>query len=377
MSGIPVARLFGIEIRIHLSWIFIVAIITVTVGGRLNVVDPTFEPIVAWIIGAVASFGFLLTVVAHELAHAVVTRRTGTPVDTISVHFVGSPSAVDIRATSARAEIAVALAGPLTSLGIGVALIVLSIGALVLGGPLPAAFADVTFIIGGLDLVLGVISLIPAFPLDGGRVVRGIVWLRTGDERRGTRAAGQVGRWAGRFFLGAGLAIILTGDAVDGAMVGLAGWFLMASARSVDRWLVLDSLISGVLVGEAMEADYETISPQLTLDTFARSVLDGTVAPALAVLREDRLVGMIGAGQLRGVPQKDWPSTRIADIMIDLAEVPVVDADDLLSTGLERLRESHLDGLPVLDASGLRGVMTRRSIAAMLRARAELNGVVL
>jgi Zn-dependent protease len=377
VSGVPVARLFGIEIRIHLSWIFIVAIITVTVGGRLNVVEPTFEPMVAWIIGAVSSLGFLLTVVVHELAHALVGRRTGTPVGAISVHFVGSPAAVDVRATTPRAEVAVGLVGPLTSLAIGAVLIALSVGGLVVGSPLIVAGADVLFIIGGLNVVLGLISLIPAFPLDGGRVVRGIVWLRTGDERRGTRGAGQVGRWAGRFFLGAGLAVILTGDTIDGAMLGLAGWFLMVSARSVDRWLVLDGLITGVTVSEAMEADFETISPQLTLDTFARSVLDGTVAPALAVLRDDRLVGMIGAGQLRGVPQKDWPSTRIADVMIDLAEVPTVDPGDLLSTGLERLRESHLDGLPVLDASGLRGVMTRRSIAAMLRARAELNGVVL
>jgi Zn-dependent protease len=377
MSGVPVARLFGIEIRIHLSWIFIVAIITVTVGGRLNIVEPDFDPVVAWIIGAVASLGFLLSVVVHELAHALVSRRTGTPVDTISVHFVGSPTAVDARATSARAEIAVALAGPLTSLAIGGALIVFSIVELAIGGMVLDALADITFIIGGLDLVLGIISLIPAFPLDGGRIVRGIVWLRTGNERGGTRAAGRVGRWAGRFFLGAGLAVILANDPVDGAMLGLAGWFLMASARSVDRWLVLDGLISGVRVGEAMEADLETISPQLTLDTFARSVLDGTVAPALAVLRDDQLVGMIGAGQLRGVPQKDWASTRIADVMVDLAEVPVIDPDDLLSTGLDRLRESHLDGLPVLDATGLRGVLTRRSIASMLRARAELTGVVL
>ncbi len=357
MSGVPVARLFGIEIRIHLSWIFIVAIITVTVGGRLNIVEPGFDPVVAWIIGAVASLGFLLSVVVHELAHALVSRRTGTPVDTISVHFVGAPTAVDARATSARAEIAVALAGPLTSLAIGGVLIVFSIVELAVGGMVLDALADITFIIGGLDVVLGIISLIPAFPLDGGRIVRGIVWLRTGNERGGTRAAGRVGRWAGRFFLGAGLAVILANDPVDGAMLGLAGWFLMASARSVDRWLVLDGLISGVRVGEAMEADLETISPQLTLDTFARSVLDGTVAPALAVL--------------------EWASTRIADVMVDLAEVPVIDPDDLLSTGLDRLRESHLDGLPVLDASGLRGVLTRRSIASMLRARAELTGVVL
>jgi Zn-dependent protease/predicted transcriptional regulator len=377
MSGVPVARIFGIEIRIHVSWIFIIAIITVTVGGQLNLVEPGAGPLMAWVVGAISSLGFLLTVVIHELAHALVGRRMGNPVDAISVHFVGSPSAVDVQATSARAEIAIAFAGPLTSLAISVLLILASLGSAAVGGAFFDALADLTFIIGGLDLVLGLISLIPAFPLDGGRIVRGIVWRRTGDDRRGTRAAGQVGRWAGRFFLGAGLAVILTGNTIDGAMLGLAGWFLMASARSVDRWVVLDRLITGVRVGEAMEADFESVSPQLTLDTFARSVLDGTVAPALAVLRDEKLVGMIGADQLRGVPQKDWPSTRIADVMIDAADVPHVEADDLLSIGLDRLRDSHLDGLPVLDATGLRGVMTRRSIAAMLRARAELNGVVL
>ena len=377
MSGKPFSPIFGIEIRIHFSWIFIIAIITVTVGGQLNLVEPGSGPFMAWVVGAVSSLGFLLTVVIHELAHALVGRRMGNPVDAISVHFVGSPSAVDVQATSARAEIAIALAGPLTSLAISVLLILASLASAAIGGAFFDALADLTFIIGGLNLVLGLISLIPAFPLDGGRIVRGIVWRRTGDDRRGTRAAGQVGRWAGRFFLGAGLAVILTGNTVDGAMLGLAGWFLMASARSVDRWIVLDRLITGVRVGEAMEADFESVSPQLTLDTFARSVLDGTVAPALAVLRDEKLVGMIGADQLRGVPQKEWPSTRIADVMIDAADVPHVDADDLLSIGLDRLRDSHLDGLPVLDATGLRGVMTRRSIAAMLRARAELNGVVL
>ena len=102
MNGIPVARLFGIEVRIHLSWIFIIAIITVTVGGRLNVVEPTFEPMVTWLIGAIASLGFLVTVVIHELAHALVARRTGTPVEAISVHFVGGPAAVEVAGTLTR-----------------------------------------------------------------------------------------------------------------------------------------------------------------------------------------------------------------------------------------------------------------------------------
>lgn len=378
MNGIPVARLFGIEIRIHLSWVFIVAIITVTIGGRLGVLDPGFPPALAWVIGGVASLVFLVTVVAHELAHALVARRNGLPVEAIAVHFIGAPAVVDIRAATARAEAAVALAGPLTSLVIGVVLISVALIEVAMRSAFLGVVGDVAFIVGALNLVLAAVSVVPAFPLDGGRVVRAIVWARTGDARRGTRAAGVVGRWVGWVLIAAGLVVIVFGnDTVDGAMLGLVGWFLGASARSVDRWLVLDELISGVHVSDAMEPDLETVTPQLTLDTFASGVLDGTLGPALPVVRDDEVLGLVGAAQLRGVPRRDWASTRTMDVMVDFAKLPLVTPDLLLADGLDRLRESRLDGLPVTDGGGLRGVLTRRSIAVALRARADLRGVVL
>lgn len=377
MSGVPVARLFGIEIRLHLSWIFIVAIITVTVGGRLGTLQPAADATLAWVIGAVASLGFLATVVAHELAHALVARNSGVPVDAISVHFIGSPATVDVRAATPRAEAAVALAGPATSLGVGLVLIGIAILGIASGIAALRILGDVLFIIGVLDLVLAAVSIVPAFPLDGGRLVRAIVWARTRDDRRGARAAAAVGRWVGWVLVGAGLVIILIGNTVDGVMVGLIGWFLGASARSVDRWVLLDGLISGVSVGEAMEAKFETISPQLTLDTFAAQVLDGTLGPVLPVVRDQTLVGIVGALQLRRVPQRDWPSTRTVDIMIDVGDLPLIGPDEALSDGLERLRTSQLDGLPVRDGPTLRGVLTRRSVAVALRARADLQGVTL
>jgi CBS domain-containing protein len=231
--------------------------------------------------------------------------------------------------------------------------------------------------VGSLNVLLAGISIIPAFPLDGGRVVRALIWARTGNPRSGTRGAGAMGRYAGRVALVIGLAVIVTGDTVDGIMIGLVGWFLMASARSVDRWLVLDDLIQGMSVGEAMEPNVETISPQLTLDTFAAGVLDGTVMPALPVMREDRVIGIIGAAQLRAVPPARWSSTRTEDVMVGGDDLPTAGVEDRLTDALERLRRSRLDGLPVLDGTVLRGVLTRRSIAALLHARAESRGQAL
>ena len=376
MNGVPVARILGFEIRLHVSWLFIVAIVTVTVAGRLTQFQPQIEPVVSWAVGLIGSLGFLLTVIAHELGHAIVARRDGAPGRVLVVQFIGSPAAIDVIASSPRAEATIALAGPLISAVLGAVLVTLAVGSLVFGA-WAAPIADVFMVIGVLDLLLAGVSIVPAFPLDGARLVRAAAWARSGSQRSGTRAAGVVGRYAGRVALIFGLGVILTGETLDGIMIGLIGWFLMASARSVDRWLILDDLIQGMSVGEAMEKDLETISPQLTLDTFAASVLDGTVTPALPVLHDDVLVGIIGLTQVRAVAARNWSSTRTEDVMIGKPAMPTASPDDRLTDALEQLRRSHLDGMPVLDGETLRGVLTRRSIAALLHARAEARGQAL
>jgi Zn-dependent protease len=373
MNGIPIARVLGFEVRLHLSWLFIVAIVTVTVAQRLTSFQPDIDQALAWGIGLAGSIGFMLSVIAHELAHAVVARRDGAEGHVVVVHFIGSPAAVDVVASSARAEALVALAGPIMSAAIGAALCFLALGLVQLSSAW-APVADLLAIVGALDLILAGVSLIPSFPLDGGRLARAFVWARTKDQRRGTKAAGTIGRWTGRLFLIAGLAFILADDIVDGIMIGLVGWFLMASSRSVDRWLVLDDLVQGIRVGDAMEQQLQTVTPQLTLDTFASSILDGTVGPALPVIRDDAVVGIVGAAQIKAVPQRNWPSTRTEDVMVSGADLPTASPDTPLTDALERLRISHLDGMPVLDGDILRGVLTRRSIAAILHARAEANG---
>jgi len=372
MNGIPVARILGFEIRLPLSWMFIVAIITVTVAGQLTPFLPGADPLVSWIVGLVASLAFLATVIVHELAHAVVARRDGAPTTSLVVHFIGSPAAIDVIASRPRAEAAIALAGPVVSLLIGLAGAVAALVVLAVTRA-AEAIADAFLIVAALNLLLAGVSLVPAFPLDGARIVRAAAWARTGNRRSGTRIAGAVGKYAGRLILVVGFGLIIANQqlTLDGIMVALAGWFLMASARSVDRWLVLDELIQGMSVGEAMEHDLATISPQLTLDTFAAGLLDGSVTPALPVVQEDEIVGIVGAAQVRSVARRNWSSTRTADVMIGPPEMPTARPDDRLADALESLRRSHLDGLPVLDGAKLLGVLTRRSIGALLHARAE------
>ena len=372
MNGVPIARIAGFEIRLHLSWLFVVAIVTVTVASRLADYQPDVAQGVTWAVGLIGSLGFLVTVIAHELAHAIVARRDGATGRVLVVHFVGSTPIDDV-ASSPRMEAAVGIAGALTSLVLGLVLIGLAVVSLAVG-PVAAPIADVLVIIGVLDLLLAVISIVPAFPLDGARLVRAVAWARTGNQRAGTKAAGVVGKYTGRVTQIAGLVVILIGETATGIMIALIGWFLVASARAVDRWLILDDLLQGMIVGEAMEEELSTISPQLTLDTFAAGVLDGTVTPALPVLQDDVLVGIIGLAQVKAVAKRNWPSTRTEDVMIGKPDMPTASPDDRLTDAVEQLRQSHLDGMPVLEGGTLRGVLTRRSIAALLHARAEASG---
>src|SRR6266850_3042194 len=123
MNGVPVARILGFEVRLHLSWLFIVAIVTVTVAGRLSAFQPDIDPALSWAIGLVGSLGFMVTVIAHELGHAVAARRDGSDSQTVVVHFIGSPAVVDVVASTPRSEAFTALAGPVVSVAIGAALI--------------------------------------------------------------------------------------------------------------------------------------------------------------------------------------------------------------------------------------------------------------
>jgi len=376
VNGVPVARILGFEIRLPLSWIFIVAIITVSVASRLTAVVPGSSDVAGWAVGLAASLLFLGTVIVHELAHAVAARRDGSDASVLVVApIIGSAAAIDVIASSPRAEALIALAGPFASGVLAVAAFALGVAVSALG-PAFEPITDTLLILAALDVLVSAVSLVPAFPMDGARLVRAAAWARSGDRRAGTRAAGVVGRYVGRVCLVSGFAVIIVNPELllDGVVLGLAGWFLMGSARSVDRWLILDELIQGMSVGEAMEHDMATISPGLTLDTFAPGVLDGSVTPALPVLDAEQLVGIVGAAQVRAVARKNWPSTRTADVMVAPPEMPTARPEDRLADALESLRRSHLDGLPVLDGATLRGVLTRRSIAALLHARAESRG---
>ena len=377
MNGIPVARLFGFEIRIHPSWVLIVAFITVVVVGQLDDQAPDLPVAGRWLMGGVIAAAFLLSVLAHELGHGVAARRRGLDVGPITIYFFGGSASFHLESERPRDEAVIALAGPLVSLAIGGLLAIVGLAASATSVTVVQAIGGVAIVLAALNLVLGGANLVPAYPLDGGRLVRAIVWARSGDERKASRTAAMTGRVSSWVLLGAGFAIILTRDTWDGLMLGLSGWFLGSASRAIMRRLDVQDLLQGLSVGDVMERGVSSIPPNLTVDTFAQRVLDGSDAPALPVVSDEQIVGIVGIAQLRRLRRGSWSTTRAEDLMVAPPLLPIVAAGDTLWSALDRLRRSGLDGLPVAEGAGLLGVVTRQAILATVQSRARLRGISL
>lgn len=372
LNGWPVARLAGVEIRVHWTWIGFLALIVVFTASWIEAIAPDLGSEAQWGIGALVAAGFMASATAHDLAHAVISRRRGLAVDAIAVSFFGGSSPLETGAGNPADEVAIAVAGPLTSLTIGSLMVAAGLGLMLPGGPLLEATGLCIASLGGLNLFLGAVNFLPAYPLDGGRLFRALIWRRTGDERRGTRFVGRAGNVIGLLLIGAGLALTFYDDVGNGLMVVLAGWFLRLTARGAMGHAELEDVAAGIRAGDVMEPVGTMVSAGLTVDTFAAQVLDGETPRSVVLVGQgDDIQGLVGVSQLRRLPRKKWPETRVEDVMVPRSRLTPVSPDDPIWPILLRLRDEGIDGLPVVVPPGerLSGLVTGRGIAQAIRAR--------
>lgn len=363
--GIPVARIFGIEIRVQFSWVVVLALVAVIAVGQLNEVEPGLTDTVAILLGGIVALGFFVSSVWHDLAHALVARRRGVEVKSIAVSFFGGATPLDPGSSKPGDDVAIAASGPVASLLLGGVFFALMAGAIALDGF--SAASGVLAVLGFLNLVLGLVNLVPAYPLDGGRIIRDIAWRRTGSERTGWRAAARTGRFTGLIVIGIGITLLVSRQDMTGAMIAITGWFLILSANSVRDRVRLDDLVGGHVVSDAMDADPLTVSPSLTVDTFAAQLLDGeTPVYAVPVVENESIVGLLGVAQVRRIRRSDWTKTRVEDVMAKPPKLTFLAPTDPLKQGLERIFHAGLDGLPVLEDGRLLGMLTKRGIGRFI-----------
>lgn len=367
-GGLPVASLFGFEIRVSLSLAVMTGVVALIAADQAAFMTPASAGAVQWVVGAAVAVLYLLSVLVHELAHAIVGRRRGVSTPTLVLGLAGGLAPLSVQAARPGDELAIAASGPLVSVAIAAVLLPAALALSVAA----AAFDPVStalFIVGVLNLMLGLASLLPALPLDGGRLVRAIAWARTGDPDRAALASARAGRYLGWVVSAIGIVLVLVADAVLGVMLVAMGWLLGGASRGLEQRAQLERLLRGVTVADAMVTDVPHIGPGLTLDTFADRLGAGGAPRALPVVDGDRVLGVIGFRALRRLSAKRLASARAADVMATPPDAPFVAPAEGIWGVLETMQRRGLDGLAVVEEGRLVGMVTRESAGEVVRAR--------
>ncbi len=367
-GGLPLARLFGIEVRISFAWAFVLAVVTFIGSQQAAATAPGLGAPLHWLIGVIVALGFLVTVVAHEVSHALVGRRCGVPTTAITLGFIGGLAPLSIEAPRPRDEMAIAAAGPLVSLAVALASLPVAMVVGAIGGA-AGGVAGGVLVVGGLNLLIAALSLLPGMPLDGGRLVRAVAWAGTGSRERAGSIAVRVGRLLGWATVGVGVALALADMITGGLLVLALGWLLITGARTLDKRLGLEELLRGARVADAIRSDVPHIDPALTVDTFAARYEGDDGYTCLPVVDGDTPVGVIGTRRLQRLGRRRFADTRAADVMAVPPIARFLEPGEDLWAAVEMMDRQGLDGLAVVVDGSLEGMVTRESIGDLILRR--------
>lgn len=368
-SSWRVARVAGIDIRVDASWTLIAVLIAYSLYLRFTTLHPDLSGVWGATLAIAAGVLFFGSVLAHELAHAVVSTRRGIRVKGITLFLFGGVTEARVESRRAEDELTIAIVGPLTSFVLAAVFWVVTL----LVGP-AGALGGATGYLAWVNLAVGIFNLLPGFPLDGGRVLRAIVWRLTGSYTRATQLATRLGRAFGFTLIALGVMALLAGD-LGGLWIAAIGWFLSQAATASYFELQMQRVLRGVDAADVMTRDLITVPPDLALDAavddyFLR--VDHSAFPVVAA--DGSLVGLLRLGAVRRVPAGDRGARRVSDVMLGIDRVPVVQPHEPLDRVLERFQEDEVHRVLVVDEGGaLLGMVTPRDVSRFLQRSSELG----
>jgi Zn-dependent protease/predicted transcriptional regulator len=369
MTGsIRVFRIAGIDIYINFSWIIILVFLTFSLAtGWFATLYPGWQPATYWLVSFIAAILLFVSVLLHELAHSFVARARGLPVKSIVLFIFGGVSNIEREPGSPGVEFQMAFVGPLTSLLIGVVCYLLLL--LLRGSNSPVAA-----ILGYLavtNILLGIFNLIPGFPLDGGRVLRSIVWRISGNLSTATRVANVVGQIIAYLFILIGIIFFFNGDFLDGIWLGFIGWFLLSSAHSASTQTMLQTSFQGVTVSQIMNTSPMTVPANISLQRLIHEYFIPQGLRSALVMQGDQLAGLVTLSDVRHVPQEQWAQTPVGFVMIALDKLHTVSPDQQLNDVLPLITSRDVNQLPVVQNGHLVGILSRDSIMRFLEVRRD------
>lgn len=365
MRGLPLGKPFGIPFELHWSWALIFLLMSWSLAvGLFPAAVPNLGASTYWLLGFVTATLFFASVLAHELGHALTAKKLGVRTKRIVLFFFGGVAELESNLRRGRDEVLVAIAGPLVSF----ALAALCWSLTGFGGEVGA----VAVWLARINFILAVFNLLPGFPLDGGRILRGLVWARTNSLPRATQIAGFVGGIVAWGMIGFGLVEIVRGDVVGGVWLMLLAFFLQASAAAEAGSVMLQSVMGGMPnVRQLAQPDWPTVERDTRLSIVATLVSSTGRSTYPVVDDTRRFFGLVTLAHLGRVERERWPWMGAHDVALPRGLVPVLAPNDSAMTALERMNALRVNELPAVEGEQYLGMVSREQIFALMHLRAS------
>jgi Zn-dependent protease/predicted transcriptional regulator len=373
-AHIKLGRIFGIAIGLHYSWIIIALLVTLSLRSQFAVSHPDWDASTSWVSAIITGLLFFVSILLHELSHAAVAKLRRIPVRSITLFALGGVAQIEKDAADAKSEFWMGVIGPISSVVIGLFCLLL---ATVLGWNFAAEAvsppAAILMWLGFVNIALAVFNMIPGFPLDGGRVLRAIIWWLTGDANRSTRIASRVGRLVALIFIMLGIWRFFSGAGFGGLWIAFIGWFLLEAARASGAQVEITERLNGVRVSDVMAQQFPTVDSNSNIQTFVQEHLLPTGHRCFVVTEQGRPAGIITLHEVKTIERARWPYTTVGDVMRALESLRTVGPDRPVTEALEMMGREDVNQMPVVQKGKLEGIISRAHIVRVLQTRAELD----
>src|ERR1700730_13254653 len=366
-SGIPIGRIFGIPIYLHPSWFIIFLLITLSLRTQFTSQHPGWTSVQHWTLGIVTSVLFFASVVFHELSHSVAAMHYRIPVRSISLFVFGGLARISRDASNAGQEDNIAIAGPISSLFLA--------GCFWLGARCLHCNEMVSAASGWLwqiNAILAVFNLLPGFPLDGGRILRGIAWGVTGNFARATQIASSAGKLLAYLMIFAGIWQALNGNWVVGLWTAFIGWFLLSASQESNAQVAIRDTLAGVRAEDIMSRDIPTVARDMSLLEYVHEVLR-TGRRCHIVTGAGKPVGLITMHSAQTVPRDEWANTSIQAVMLPIDRIHSASPEESVLGVLERMQTEDVNQMPVVSEGQIMGMIARDTILRLLQTRLQVG----
>jgi len=371
MNGsIRIATIRGIPVSISASWIIVFVLFLWSFAASYYPDRyPGWTTQAYFAAGLTTTLLFFASVVVHELGHALLAARFGIRTRQITLMPIGGVAEIEREAEKPSQDFAIAIAGPATSLLLGAFFLGLYFGVHLFSVPL----GGITAYLGWVNIALALFNLIPGYPMDGGRVLRAIVWGLTKSYSRGTRVAASVGSLIAYGFIFIGVILVFNGQIANGIILAFIGWFVLTSAQGNVQQLTLQQELTGVTVEHVMTRDFAVVQAGATLAQVINETFLAYNTRAGTVEQGGRFVGIVTLSDVVRIPQDRWEGTRVEAVMIPMARLISVAPTDQVLAALERIQQGSFNQLPVVADGHIVGLLTRNDLLRFVQLRAALH----